>query len=67
MKYILIVVMLFLVFIGIWNYVSLKKYCKKHETECLEKHEKYVISKLIIIAVSGIVCGLLGIIIQFTQ
>ena len=65
MKLIIVMLIIMLIFADIWNYISLRKYCEKYGTERLELHEKYIIRKLIVIVVIGILVGVLAIALNF--
>lgn len=65
MKIAIGIIVLVLIALDIGIYVQLRKYCKIHENELLEEHTKYIYSRLVIIALIGVIVGVLGLVIQF--
>ena len=64
MKIAIGIIILILIIMDLIIYIRLKKYCKVHGNELMEKHAKYIYSRAIWIVVLSVLVGILGIVLQ---
>lgn len=62
MKIALGIMLIVLVIIMIVTYFQLWRYVKLHAQEELELHKKYILTRLILIAVMGMISGCIGLV-----
>ena len=65
LKIILCVLVILLIVFDFIVYFQVKNYTKIHADEPVENHKKYIISRLIVILIIGVIVAVLGIIMQF--
>ena len=65
MRLIFIFMEILLIIVDIVIYIRIKKYCKEHENELLDKHRNYIFARMVWIVILGVLVGVLGLIVQF--
>ena len=65
MKLAIGIIVFILVIVDIVIYIRIKKYCKEHENELLDKHRNYIFARMVWIVILGVLVGVLGLIVQF--